>query len=111
MEPPSSQQPDLRETTHEHPNTPTLDADTIAAFFADKWKINTCEVCNLQNTWQTAAPDSRYVVVSSLGDGEIIKQVSPKVYVSLIVMCSNCGNLKLLALNAIMKWLQDRSKP
>jgi hypothetical protein len=78
--------------------------DQVARFVQEKWKGSPCEVCKLLGTWTYSPEGVRYVVLP-MSDGKVITTLSNDVLVSLVVHCTNCGNIKLLAGRAMMNWI------
>jgi len=84
-----------------------IPADDISRFFAKKWKNLGCDICGESGTWVTLSDLDRYSVLASLAPDQRLAPVASRFQVALNVLCSNCGNLKLLAFGVIKTWLKE----
>lgn len=72
-----------------------------------KWKMRSCEVCGESEYWRLTAENERFSVIPNIGQGEDISIYGGKVVLTVNFACSNCGNIKMLLVNFIKKWVTD----
>lgn len=80
--------------------------DEIQRFLQQRWKLGICEVCETQNSFEYAG-DEELVVILPVSEPDALTTLTNKVIVAFPMLCSSCGNTKLLAAVAIRNWLDD----
>jgi hypothetical protein len=92
----------------EAPTTaPDFTPDDLLRFFAEKWKLKACEVCEVPGTWNVPFRSSMIGMIPAGGPGDPVSTLSPRVMGALIILCSNCGNVKFLSNRFIETWLKQ----
>ncbi len=102
--------PDDPQTNGEVSGTP-IQADISNAdlfrFLDNKWKNRKCEICGEDSFWTLEVKNDKYSVIPSMAGDSEITVLGGRVHVGINLICQNCGNLKLLMVHFIQKWISE----
>jgi hypothetical protein len=114
---PASMEPESEQNKPDEPQAQPdrlphdISGEEIHRFFLGVWRNGGCEVCGQRNSWVTLADDDRYSVLSMSGPKQPFNPFPHRVFFALNVVCTNCGNIKLLSLASLQKWLRENPAP
>ena len=80
--------------------------DDVRDFIDEKWKHSECERCGTDK-WAIAPEPLSYV---SLDAGINPSPFSGQAMACVALICTNCGNLRLVAKGAFDKWREERTE-
>jgi len=93
----------------EEPESPNyvFTPSEIKRFLDDKWKLAVCEICEAERSYTPINLDEM-IVALPFSQANALTTVTDKAIAVLPVLCTSCGNTKLLAAPVIRDWL-DRN--
>ena len=81
--------------------------DEISDFVREKWKHSECELCGTDR-WLALPDDAAYAYIPVNSEGGPAGNVPPPSSVYVQLLCSNCGNLRLVAKQVFDEWRRVR---
>jgi hypothetical protein len=89
----------------------SIQADILSAdllrFLDNKWKDRRCEICDESSFWTIEAPTDKYSVIPAISGDSEVTVFGGRAHVGINLICQNCGNLKLLMVHFIQKWISE----